>query len=48
MTIGYGKELNYKEKEPPEQLGNSGKITLTPPFKTYTVTVEVIEISQEK
>ena len=35
MTIGYVKELDYKEKDPQEQLENSGKITPTPPPKRH-------------
>ena len=31
MTIGYAKELDFKEKDPLEQLKNSEKITPTPP-----------------
>ena len=33
MTIGYVKELDYKEKDHPEQLNKSAKITPTPPPK---------------
>ena len=49
MNIGYVKESDYKEKDPQEQLENSGKTIQTQPLKTPTVTVgEVIEISHEK
>ena len=48
MSIGYVMESDYKVKDPPEQLRNSGKILPTQSPETSTVTVgEVIEISHE-
>ena len=49
MTIGFVNELDYKKKEPLEQLRNPGKITQTQPPKTYTITAgEFIVISHGK
>ena len=37
ITIDYNEESDYMERDPPEQLENSGKITQTQPPKTSTV-----------
>ena len=48
MTIGYVKGSEYKEKDPLEQLENSGKITAISPQTSSVTLGEGIEISQEK